>query len=179
VSLRLRVAAPAYGQIGNSLWSRSRSPRVDYVLWSRRGSSMWEFLSCELPQSGNHLRDTLAINSGSYERLYSDTPRASMASASVTVMSRELSGSPPLIARLSRVYSSVRASIRNVVGQFTYEVIVPHMIGSLQPQAHARTVAQPQPSLRFLSGRNFPRTNYPAASATFSKARDVGQKFLR
>jgi hypothetical protein len=28
---------------------------------------------------------------------------------------------PPLIARLSRVYSSVRASIRNVVGQFTYE----------------------------------------------------------
>jgi hypothetical protein len=136
-----------------------------------------EFLSCELPQSGNHLRDTLAINSGSYERLCSDTPRASMASASVTVMSRELSGSPPYRLALTCVF----------VGQGQHP-----RLWSVYLRSHSSTHdwVAPDPAARTnrRSATGFPavsvwpelpRTNYPAASATFSKARDVGQKFLR
>ena len=65
-----------------------------------------------VPSPPNHLRNARAMNSGPLsERMCAGTPRQSIASASVSITSSELSRRPTLIARLSRVYSSIRVSI--------------------------------------------------------------------
>lgn len=103
-------------------------------LRSNRGEPIGE-------ERGQQTQDRLS------ERMYAGTPRETNNSQSASITSVALSFRATRMARLSRLNSSMMHNIRErlaVVGADGDEVIGPDMVGSLRPQANARTVVKPQ-----------------------------------
>jgi hypothetical protein len=102
-------------------------------------------------------RNSVATNSGPLsKRIYPRMPCSIMASASTSITLALLILRRTWIARHSRVYSSIKLSLRcrSIVSGRADEVIRPGVIPMFWPQSYARTVVEPQAAARLLLLRN-------------------------